>query len=112
MVNLSILIFCTAVVVYIAVRVIVIYNTTSGNRWQRLLATARESATVLWLSFVGFVTAGFNGVLSLAEMAGTSQEVRDAISKFFDARVASAIIAVVVIGGIISRLRTLGKPSS
>jgi hypothetical protein len=100
-----ILLACGVVVITIGVRVMLIYNTTSGTRWGRLLATAKQSATVLWLGFVGFVTAIFNGGMELAALAGTSQEVRDAITKYFDARVASAVIAGIVVVGIAARLR-------
>jgi hypothetical protein len=103
--SMLILIICGAVVIYLGVRVALIYNTTSGTRWQRMLATAKQSATVLWLGFVGFVTAAFNGGMELAAMAGASQEVRDAITKFFDVRVASVVIAAVVVVGIVARLR-------
>jgi cytochrome bd-type quinol oxidase subunit 2 len=103
--QLIILILCGGVVIYITTRVLLIYSTTSGSRTERLLATARQSATVLWLGFVGFVTAAFNGGLELAAMAGASQDVRDALVKWFDARIASVFIALIVIVGIAARLR-------
>jgi hypothetical protein len=107
--QLIILILCGGVVIYITTRVLLIYSTTSGSRTERLLATAGQSVTVLWLGFVGFVTAAFNGGLELAAMAGASQEVRDAVTKWFDARVASVVIALIVVGGIAARLRRGSK---
>lgn len=102
MMSVLIIAACGAVVIYLGVRVMLIYNTTSGSRWQRLLATAKKSATMLWL---GFVTAAFNAAMELAALDAASQEVRDAITQFFGARIASVVIAGIVVVGIVARVR-------
>lgn len=109
MANLIVLAITGAVIIYLVTRVSIIYTATTGTRWQRFLATAGQSTTILWNGFVIGVAALFNFGLELAGTLGASPEVRDAVTSWFDARVASVVIAAIAVVSIIARLRTLGR---
>jgi hypothetical protein len=109
MINFIILAVSGTAIIYLVTRVIVIYNTTDGTKWKRVLATAQQSTTILWNGLVIGVAALFNFGMELAGTLGASQEVREAVTSWFDARVASVVIAAIAVVSIIARLRTLGR---
>ena len=78
------------------------------DRW---LATARDSATLLWGKFALFID-GFIANLDNIFTALGMPQVADAINKWIDPKVAAAMIAFFTIMPMIARLRTLSTPGT
>ena len=107
MVNTILVLILLAVVIYLIYRVVTQYRAATGTTWQRLLDTARGSATVLWQYVVilgGFVVSGLAYLSEVANMPEVSSWIKTVVQPEY------AGLAVAVIAGvsIVARLRTLG----
>lgn len=95
------------VAIYIAATMINAYRKHPElSGWERWLATARESATMLWAKF-SLVIAGVVANLDTIFNAVGLPQVTEAINKYADPKVAAAIIAVIALGAGLTRMRTL-----
>jgi hypothetical protein len=96
-----------AALVYVVVDFIRAYKSASGTLWQRLLATGRHSATILWQRFT-IALAGFaDAVVWLADLLqapGVAEPVRSVLAPQY---VAVFVVAVAIVGEL-ARRRTLG----
>lgn len=79
---------------------------SSLSGWARLRATASDSATMLWGKF-SLVVAGIVANLDSVFNALGLDSVTSFINQWFDAKTASAAIAAIAIGSMLSRMRTL-----
>ena len=95
-----------AALVYVVVDFVRAYRTASGTLWQRLLATGRHSATILWQRFT-IALAGFaDAVVWLADLLqapGVAEPVRSVLAPQY---VAVFVVAVAIVGEL-ARRRTL-----
>jgi len=84
------------------------YRMTPGSPWQRLVAAARDSATILWQRFVIIVT-GLVG--SLGEVADWFNEpaLKDAIQAALQPEYVAIFTVLVAFITIAARKRTLGQ---
>lgn len=74
------------------------YRAATGSVWQKVLAAGRDSLTIVWLRFVGFVGAGIDLLVQGADLINAPQ-VSAAISSYGNPKiVAGVLIGVAVIG--------------
>lgn len=108
MFNIMLLITAAGALGYGAWRVVTYYRAAQGDWWQRLLATAKDSATILWQKIVA---AG--GLLMLAVSSAAdvfnAPEVKQAIADHMSPGVAGTALLVIAVIGVWARLRTLGN---
>jgi hypothetical protein len=106
MIKATFLVIVAAALAYAVYRMAASYHAAEGSPWDKLLATAKNSATVLWQYIVagGGVAMLYLGqaaeLLNLPEMRTFIQE------KLQPEYVGSALLAIAVIT-VIARLRTL-----
>ena len=106
MIKLSLVLIIFGVIAYALFRVTAAYRNSAGTTWQRLYTTTKNSATLFWSAFVGVVTMGMNGVMSLSDMLG-APEVRDFVTRNLSPEVASGIMLGVLVIVTVSRMRSL-----
>lgn len=93
--------------VYIGYRVYTRYRRTTGTTWERLLATAKGSATIFMQYLVIIGSAAISGISYLAEVVNMP-EVRDWIQSSLKPEYVGAALAAIAVVTIASRLRTIG----
>ena len=100
-----------ALAAYIAVTVYLQYRKeTSLSGWARWRATAMDSATMLWGKFSLFI-AGVVANLDLVFNALGLDSVTNFINQWVNPKSAAAVIAIIAVGSMLTRMRTLTKPS-
>lgn len=101
-------IFCLAVFVYIAATIVwQYYHETDKTGWARWLATARDSATLLFNKLVALVAAAIGGAGQIADLLG-APELRDWLNAHIgDAKVLSSVILAITVCIFLTRMRTL-----
>lgn len=101
---------CVGILGYIIWTNIQQWNANSDlTGFDRILATARGSATIMWNKLVALVAAGIGGVASLSDFFGMT-ELRDWFNAHIsDAKTLSSVLLVIAGLGIVARLRTLGQ---
>lgn len=82
------------------------YRAAAGTVWQRLLASGKESATILWTRFTVLVTALSNSLVWVAGLLG-APGVEDSIKAALQpAYVAGFVVAIAIVTEL-ARRRTL-----
>lgn len=106
MVNLVILIGLALLVVFIVGKIVVGYSQATGSPWERLLVSAKNSATVLW----SYIVAAAGMILTWADQAAqyfnmpeVQQFLKDNLTP---TRLATAMTVIAAVT-IVARLRTL-----
>ena len=106
MIKATFLLLIAAAAAYGVYRAAAVYRATAGSPWDKLLATAKNSATVLWQ----YVVAGSGVVMLYAGQAAdllNMPEVRVFIQERMQPEyVGGALVAIAVIT-VVARLRTL-----
>src|SRR5215470_263606 len=95
-----------AALVYVVIDFIRSFRAAAGTLWQRLLATGRESATILWQRFTIALASLADAVVWLAELLnapGVAEPIKSVLQPQY---VAAFMVAVAVIGEL-ARRRTL-----
>ncbi len=96
-----------AIIAYIGVTTYLQYRKEVGTTWQRLLATAKDSATILWSKFCILVAAIAGEMDTIATALGAPQ-VGDFINTWFgNPKVISGIMLAIALITIKARTRTL-----
>src|SRR5919204_3379674 len=95
-----------AALVYVVVDFVRAYRAATGTVWQRLLATSRHSATILWQRFT-IALAGFADALvwlaDLLNAPGVAEPIKSVLEPQY---VAVFVVAVAIVGAL-ARRRTL-----
>lgn len=107
--KMTILLFFAAILAYIAYTVAQAWRSnTAGSTWERILATASSSSTILWQKFVALiaiVTAGFD---YLADVLGMP-DVKETIQSMMNPKYVAGFVLAVAIVTIFARRRTLAS---
>lgn len=83
------------------------YRTEVGTRWQRLLATAQHSATLLWSKFCIVIAAVTAQIDNVADLLG-APEAKDFINAYVgNPKIIAALMLVMATVTIVARKRTL-----
>ena len=106
MITTIVLVAALAVSIFVVYRVVVNYRTAEGSVWERLIAAAKNSATVLWQYVViaGGTLLGWS--VQLAD-ALNMPEVRSAIQDNLRPEYVGVALVGIAIITVIARLRTL-----
>jgi len=95
-----------AALVYVVIDFTRSFRAAAGTLWQRLLATGRESATILWQRFTIALASLADAVVWLAELLnapGVAEPIKSVLQPQY---VAALMVAVAIIGEL-ARRRTL-----
>jgi hypothetical protein len=96
---------------YVVVDFVRSYKAASGTVWQRLLATGRHSATILWqrctIALAGFADA-LVWLADLLQAPGVAEPIKSVLQPQY---VAVFVVAVAVVGEL-ARRRTLGPTTA
>jgi len=88
------------------------YRAATGTTWQRILAGAKGSATILWARFVQVVTAATMGLVSLADFLN-APAVGTAIQTYLKPQyVAAAFVLIAAISEVARRRPGSNNPTS
>jgi hypothetical protein len=100
-----------AALVYVVFDFVRAWRAASGTVWQRLLATGRHSATILWQRFI-IALAGFADALvwlaDLLQAPGVAEPIKSVLQPQY---VAVLVVAVAIVGEL-ARRRTLGPTAA
>lgn len=91
---------------YIVYRVVTRYRASTGTVWQRLLATAKGSATVLWqyvIAIGGMITIAGSKISVITD----TPEIKQFMTDYLPPEVTGSIMLVAAIVTIIARLRNM-----
>jgi hypothetical protein len=99
-----------AALVYVAIDFVRSFR-ASGTVWQRLLATGRQSATILWQRFTIALAAFTDALLWLAELLNAPGVVEPIKSVLQPQYVAVFVVAVAIVSEL-ARRRTLPAEAS
>ena len=95
-----------AALVYVVIDFFSSYRAAAGTLWQRLLATSRESATILWQRFT-IALAGFaDALVWLADLLN-APGVAEPIKSVLQPQYVAVFVVTVAIVGELARRRTL-----
>lgn len=81
------------------------YKAATGTTWQRVLAGARGSATILWARFTQAVTAVVTIFVSMADLLNAPQ-VGQAIQQYVQPKYVAAVFVGIAIITEVARRRT------
>lgn len=95
-----------AIVGYFIYDFVVTFATSTGTIWQRLLATGKQSATILWQRFVVIVTGLSGGLVMLADYLN-APGVGDAIKSVIQPQYVAVFVIAIALISEIARRRTL-----
>ena len=95
-----------AALVYVVIDFIRSFRAAAGTLWQRLLATGRESATILWQRFTIALAAFTDALLWLAELLN-APGVAEPIKSVLEPQYVAVFVVAVAIVGELARRRTL-----
>ncbi len=106
--NVVILIACGIGILAVVIKLITGYKSATGSPWDRIIASASQSATMLW----NYIVAA--GGLAVVWATEASQffdmpQVTDFINKHLSPEGVGTAMTIIAIVGIIARLRTLKK---
>lgn len=93
-------------VLYLVYRVVARYRAATGSPWERLLASAKDSATILWHYAVmagGLVVTGASTAADYLNMPEVDKFIHDFLTP---QRAGVALMAIALVT-IIARMRTL-----
>lgn len=93
-------------VLYFAWRVVAAYRKAEGTTWERVLATAKGSATVLWQYVVGAAGVAMTYAAQVADFFNMP-EVRDFITKQLTPTQVGVALLVIAAVTVFARMRTL-----
>lgn len=108
MFNIILLTAIAGVLSYLGFRIYTRYSATTGSPWERVLATASGSATVLWQKVIAVGGMVLMGLGALSEVAGVP-EVQTTIQTYLSPEIAGGALCVIALIGVWARLRTLGS---
>ena len=98
--------FLLAALIYVVVDFVRSYRAAAGTVWQRLLATSRHSATILWQRFT-IALAGFaDALVWLADLLN-APGVAEPIKSVLQPQYVAVFVVTVAIVGELARRRTL-----
>ena len=101
-----ILLACLAAIAFAAYRVTSRYRASTGTTWQRVLATAEGSATVLW----GYIVA-LGGLAVQAASSGADvlnmPEIKEWITSYLSPELAGGVLLVIGVLTVLARFRSL-----
>lgn len=98
--------FIAALVIYFAYDLVTSFYASSGTLWQRLLATGKQSATILWSRFVVLVTGLSGGLVLLADYLN-APGVADAIKAVIQPQYVMILLIAIPLINEFARRRTL-----
>ena len=96
-----------AALVYVVIDFVRAYLAAAGTVWQRLLATSRNSATILWQRFT-IALAGFADALVFVADLLQAPGVAEPIKSVLQPQYVAVFVVVVTVVGELARRRTLG----
>lgn len=95
-----------AAALYFVWRIVAAYRASTGTVWERVLGTAKGSATILWQYVVGAAGVGMTYAAQVADFFNMP-EVRDFIAKqLTPTQVGVALLAIAAVT-VFARMRTL-----
>ena len=98
--------FLLAALIYVVLDFVRCYRAATGTIWQRLLATGRHSATILWQRFT-IALAGFaDALVWLADLLN-APGVAEPIKSVLQPQYVAVFVVTVAIVGELARRRTL-----
>lgn len=95
-----------ALVVYFVYDFVASYRASVGTVWERLLATGKQSATILWARFVVIVSGASGGLALLAEYLN-APGVSDAIKSVVQPQYVIILLIAIPLISEFARKRTL-----
>jgi hypothetical protein len=95
-----------AAFIYVAVDFVRRYHAATGTVWQRLLATSRQSATILWQRFTIALAAFADALIWFADLLN-APGVADAIRSVLQPQYVAVFVVVLAIVSELARRRTL-----
>ena len=95
-----------AALAYVVIDFIRSYRAAVGTVWQRLLATGRESATILWQRFTIALASLADAVVWLAELLN-APGVAEPIKSVLQPQYVAALMVTIAVVGELARRRTL-----
>jgi hypothetical protein len=95
-----------AILVYVVVDFVRSYRAAAGTVWQRLLASGKESATIVWQRFTIVVASLADAVVWVADLLNAPSVAEPIKSALQPQYVAAFMVAVAIIGEF-ARRRTL-----
>lgn len=97
-----------AIAAYLIFKIALRFKQATGTVLERLLATAKDSATILWNKVVAVVALLIGSLGDIAELAG-QPELKTAIETYLggNAKLLSGALLVVAFISILARKRTL-----
>jgi hypothetical protein len=85
------------------------YKAATGTVWQRLLASSRDSATMLWSKFCLALSAVVANLDTIADALGQPEAKQYIQDLFSNPKVVAGILGGVMLLNMLARLRSLGK---
>jgi hypothetical protein len=104
--NFSDIVIATLAIIFIVETLVGYFQSSEKTVWQRLLASAKCSATILWARFVTLVTAAVGGLVWLADLVN-EPTLAAAITSYLTPRVVAVIFVGSALISAIARRRTL-----
>lgn len=104
--KLAITLALAAFVAYVVYVVVSSYVKSTGSPWQRLLATAQQSATILWAKFTAAVAVMAAGLDYIADYIG-APEIQELIKSAMKPTYVAGFVVFVALVTIWARKRTL-----
>ena len=95
-----------AALVYVVIDFVRAYRVAVGTVWQRLLATGRNSATILWQRFT-IALAGFADALVFVADLLQAPTVAETIRSVLQPQYVAVFVVLVAVVGELARRRTL-----
>ena len=96
-----------AIAVYYIVATYLHYRKGVGTQWERLIAAARNSATMLWSKFVLVLSAIVSQLDNLADLLGQPDMKTYIQTLIGNPKIVAVVMAMIAIISMISRARTL-----
>ena len=104
--RLFILLLIAGVVAYGVWHVVVRYRAAEGSTWERALATAKGSASILWQYIVGLGGLAITWATSAADLFNMP-EAQEILKTYLRPDVVGVVLVAIAVIGVIARLRTL-----
>ncbi len=104
--KLAITLALGAFVAYVVYVVVSTFLKETGKPWERLLATAQHSATILWAKFTAVLGVIVGGLEYIADYVG-QPEIAEAIKAAMQPKYVAVFVVFVAVVTIWARKRTL-----
>ena len=98
-----------AALVYVVIDFVRSFHAAAGTVWQRLLATSRNSATILWQRFTIAVAGLADALVFLADLL-QAPNVAETVRSVLQPQYVAVFVVVVAVVGELARRRTLAAP--